>query len=114
MEMWQTVAIVIGGILALCGAISTIGGAVEKVAKVVKVAKAPNDEKDRRLEAVEKDIEDIKGFLDNDKKSIESLREGNRVTQQALLALLAHGIDGNNQKQMIEAKKELESYLINR
>ena len=114
MDAWQAAVMVIGGVLAFCGAISTVGGAVEKVAKVVKAAKAPNDEQDRRLEAVEKDIEDIKGFLDNDKKSIESLREGNRVTQQALLALLAHGIDGNNQKQMIEAKKELESYLINR
>ena len=114
MESWQTVVVIIGGVLALCGAISTIGGAVEKVAKVVKVAKAPNAEQDRRLEAVEKEIVDIKGFLDNDKKSIESLKEGNRVTQQALLALLAHGIDGNNQKQMIEAKKDLEQYLINR
>lgn len=114
MESWQTVMIIVGGVLALCGAISTIGGAVEKVAKVVKVAKAPNAEQDRRLEAVEKDIVDIKGFLDNDKKSIESLKEGNRVTQKALLALLAHGIDGNNQKQMKDAKEDLEQYLINR
>lgn len=114
MELWQTVMLVIGGILALCGAISTIGGAVEKLAKVVKAAKAPNDEQDRRLEAVEKDIVDIKGFLAKDKKRIDSLEEGNRVTQKALLALLAHGIDGNNQKQMVDAKNELEQYLINR
>jgi hypothetical protein len=114
MEAWQTFVVVIGGILAFCGAISTIGGAVEKVAKMVKVAKAPNDEQDRRLGAVEKEITDIKGFLAKDKKRIDTLEEGNRVTQRALLALLAHGIDGNNQKQMMEAKKELESHLINR
>ena len=114
MDAWQTIALVIGGVLAFCGAISTIGGAVEKVAKVVKAAKAPNDEQDRRIGAVEKEIVDIKGFLAKDKKRIDSLEEGNRVTQRALLALLAHGIDGNNQKQMMEAKKELESHLINR
>ena len=114
MEMWQTAAVVIGGILALCGAIATIGGAVEKVAKVVKAAKAPNDEQDRRLASAEKEIADIKGFLANDKKRIDTLENGNRVTQRALLALLAHGIDGNNQKQMEDAKKELESHLINR
>lgn len=114
MELWQTIAVVIGGILALCGAISTIGGAVEKVAKVVKAAKAPNDEQDRRLTAAEKEIVDIKGFLANDKKRIDSLEDGNRVTQRALLALLGHGLDGNNQKQMAEAKAELESHLINR
>lgn len=114
MDAWQIIALVIGGVLAFCGAISTIGGAVEKVAKVVKAAKAPNDEQDRRIGAVEKEIVDIKGFLAKDKKRIDSLEEGNRVTQRALLALLAHGIDGNNQKQMMEAKKELESHLINR
>ena len=114
MDAWQIIALVIGGVLAFCGAISTIGGAVEKVAKVVKAAKAPNDEQDRRIGAVEKEIMDIKGFLAKDKKRIDSLEEGNRVTQRALLALLAHGIDGNNQKQMMEAKKELESHLINR
>lgn len=114
MDAWQIIALVIGGVLAFCGAISTIGGAVEKVAKVVKAAKAPNDEQDRRIGAVEKEIVDIKGFLAKDKKRIDSLEEGNRVTQRALLALLAHGIDGNNQKQMEEAKKELESHLINR
>lgn len=114
METWQTAAVVVGGILALCGAISTIGGAVEKVSKVVKAAKAPNDEQDRRLTAAEKEIVDIKGFLANDKKRIDSLEDGNRVTQRALLALLGHGLDGNNQKQMAEAKAELESHLINR
>lgn len=114
MDAWQTIAVVIGCVLALCGTISTIGGAVEKVAKVVKAAKAPNDEQDRRLGIVEKEIVDIKSFLANDKKRIDSLEEGNRVTQRALIALLGHGLDGNNQKQMEDAKKALESYLINR
>ena len=114
MDTWQTIAVAIGCVLAFCGAISTVGGAVEKVAKVVKAAKAPNDEQDRRLGIVEKEIVDIKGFLANDKKRIDSLEEGNRVTQRALIALLGHGLDGNNQKQMEDAKKELESYLINR
>jgi hypothetical protein len=113
-DAWQTIAVVIGCVLALCGPISTIGGAVEKVAKVVKAAKAPNDEQDRRLGIVEKEIVDIKSFLANDKKRIDSLEEGNRVTQRALIALLGHGLDGNNQKQMEDAKKALESYLINR
>jgi len=34
------------------------------------------------------------------------------VTQRALLALLAHGIDGNHLPQMEEAKQELELHLI--
>lgn len=101
-------------VLAAASAIVLLSNAAEKIAKVVKAAKAPNEEQDRRLTAAEKDIADIKGFLANDKKRLDSLEEGNRVTQRALIALLGHGLDGNNQKEMATAKADLESYLINR
>ena len=101
-------------VLAAASAVVLLSNAAEKIAKAVKAAKAPNEEQDRRLTAAEKDIESIKGFLANDKKRLDSLEEGNRVTQRALIALLGHGLDGNNQKEMATAKADLESYLINR
>ena len=101
-------------VLAAASAIVLLSNAAEKIAKAVKAAKAPNEAQDRRLTAAEKDIADIKGFLANDKKRLDSLEEGNRVTQRALIALLGHGLDGNNQKEMATAKADLESYLINR
>lgn len=110
----EIAGLIVGGLLALAGAVTTLGSAAEKIAKVIRAAKAPNDEQDRRISTAEKDIRDIKGFIANDKKRLDALEGGNRVTQRALLALLGHGLDGNNQKQMKEAKEELESYLINR
>ena len=110
----EIIAFVVGGVLALAGAITTLVSAGEKIAKVIRSAKAPNDEKDRRIAAAEKDIVDIKGFLAKDNKRLDTLEDGNRVTQRAILALLGHGLDGNNQKQMKEAKDNLEQYLINR
>jgi len=110
----EIAGIVVGGLLALAGAITTLGSAAEKIAKVVRAAKAPNDEQDRRISTAEKDIIDIKGFLANDKKRLDTLEDGNRVTQRAILALLGHGLDGNNQKEMKDAKAALESHLINR
>ena len=101
-------------VLAAASAIVLLSNAAEKIAKAVKAAEAPNEEQDRRLTEAEKDIRDIKGFLANDKKRLDSLEEGNRVTQRALIALLGHGLDGNNQKEMATAKADLESYLINR
>lgn len=101
-------------VLAAASAVVLLSNAAEKIAKAVKAAKAPNEAQDRRLTAAEKDIADIKGFLANDKKRLDSLEEGNRVTQRALIALLGHGLDGNNQKEMATAKADLESYLINR
>lgn len=110
----EIIGIVVGGLLALAGAVTTLGSAAEKIAKVIRAARAPNDEQDRRITDAEKGIKELRGFLDNDKKRLDALEGGNRVTQRALLALLGHGLDGNNQKQMKDAKEEIESYLINR
>lgn len=110
----ENATLIFGGLLALCGVVSAVGGAVSYIAKAIKAARSPNAEQDKRLEKIEKDLERVHGFLDNDKKRLDKLEEGNRVTQRALLALLGHGIDGNNQKQMLAAKEDLESHLINR
>lgn len=99
--------------LALCGAVNTVASAVEKIVKAVKAAKAPNNEQNERLAALEEWRKDVDGKLNNDKQALEEIHEGTRVTQRALLALLAHGIDGNNVERMEKAKEELENLLIN-
>lgn len=114
MNPYAIAGIVVGGILALCGAITTIGGAVEKLAKVVKAARAPNVEQNVRLEDLDSRLTDVERKLENDKTHLDNIDAGNRVTQLALLALLDHGIDGNNIDQMQHAKEELQNHLINR
>ena len=99
-------------VLAVAGAISTLGGAANWVVKFVQVLKAPNAEQDKRLESLEKHMSEVDTYLAADKNRLDSIDESTRVTQRALLALLAHGIDGNHQKQMEDAKVELELYLI--
>ena len=108
------VVLVIGGLLALAGFINTVGAAVEKVAKAVKAAKAPNVEQNDRLDALEKWREDVDRQMVKSEQHFRSLDDGNRVTQLALLALLDHGLDGNNITQMQHAKEELQNHLINR
>ena len=102
----------IATILAVAGAISTIGGAANWIVKMISAVKAPNAEQDKRLEKLEKHMEEVDTFLANDNKRLDGIDESTRVTQRALLALLAHGIDGNHQSQMEDAKKELEFHLI--
>ena len=99
-------------LLAAAGAISALGGAANWLVKLVRALKAPNAEQDRRLQSLEKHMQEVDAFLANDKKRLDAMDESNRVTQRALLALLAHGIDGNHQSQMEDAKKELELHLI--
>lgn len=106
-EIWAT-------ILAFASAFVLFSNAAEKAAKAWRTAKAPNARQDERLDKVEKHLEEIDGFLAVDKKRLDSIEEGNRATQRALLALLDHGIDGNNITQMQEAKTALQNHLINR
>ena len=108
----EKIALIVAGILAVAGAISTLGGAANWLVKLVQVIKAPNAEQDKRLSDLEKHMEEVDGYLARDKERLDNIDESTRVTQRALLALLAHGIDGNHQKQMEEAKEELELHLI--
>lgn len=111
---WEVCVLLVGIALALAGAVNTVGSAAEKIAKVWKAAKAPNAAQDDRLDVLEEDMRQVKVYLANDKKHLDRLDEGNRVTQRALLALLAHGLDGNNVEQMEKAKAALEDHLISR
>ena len=101
-------------ILAGASALVLLSNAAEKIGKAIQLAKAPNVEQDKRLDQMEKHLEEVDAFLDKDKKRLDSIEEGNRATQRALLALLDHGIDGNNIGQMQKAKEELQEHLISR
>lgn len=103
-----------GAILALSGFITSIGNAIEKVVRWVKASKAPADNMDDRIKALEEWQKTVNRKLDNDQQHFEAIDASNRVTQVALLALLDHGIDGNNIDQMQHAKDELQTHLINR
>ena len=110
----QVAALAVGLLLAAAGAVNTLGSAGEKIVKIWRAAKAPNDQQDDRLEKLEARMDKVENMLGNDNKRFENMDSSNRVTQQALLALLDHGIDGNNIEQMQHAKEALQTHLINR
>lgn len=105
--VWATV-------LAIASAIVLLSNAAEKIIKAVKAAKAPNDQQNQRLDALEKWRCEVDRKLLNDNNHLNTIDDGARVTQRALIALLDHGIDGNNIKQMQDAKEALQDHLINR
>lgn len=109
----EIITLVIGGILAFAGAVSTVGGAIEKIAKAVRAAKAPEQAQNAEIDDIKLRLDKIETKLENDKKQIADSKECNHVLTQGMLALLEHGINGNNIDQMREAKKGVESYLIN-
>jgi ribulose kinase len=104
----------IGGVLAIAGGISTLGNAANWLVKLVAVFKAPNAEQDKQLAELQEWRRGVDAKLDNDNRRLNRSEDNERITQRALLALLAHGIDGNHQEQMEKAKNELEEHLISK
>ena len=100
--------------LALASAIVLLSTAAEKIVQAFRAAKAPGAKQDERIAALEEWKKRVDNKLDRDNARLSSIEEGNRASQRALLALLDHGIDGNNVEQMQHAKEALQNHLINR
>lgn len=100
-------------VLAVAGFISAVCAAGNWIVKVVAALKAPNAKQDEDIAELKEWRKSVDEKLNNDNDRLNKIRESDRITQQALLALLAHGIDGNHQKQMEEAKDALQHHLIN-
>lgn len=100
-------------ILAACQAVNTIGAAVERFAKLRQAAAAPNVEQNRRLDKLESWRRDVDVKLGRDFAAFKQLEESTAVTQRALLALLGHGLHGNNVDEMAASEQELKTYLTN-
>lgn len=107
MESWTL-------LLSGASAVVLLWSAVKAGVEIIKAAKAPNDKQNERLEVLETWKKEVDNKLLNDNKRLETIADDNRVTQRALLALLNHGIDGNNIKQMQDAKDDLQAHLINK
>jgi hypothetical protein len=108
----ETLLIIIGTIvLGLPSAINNIGNAIEKIAKAKKAVEAPNVAQDERIADHEQRIQTLERDRDNDKRELEAIREYNRISALAQIALLDHGLDGNNIKPMQDAKDELNHWL---
>ena len=125
-----TPAELVGFITAIGGAIVTIGAVVTIIFKLVNRLKAPEDKQNERLDALEKNYEilseDLKEqkrqrdetitqfmqYFTNDDNRFKAIERSNKVTQNALLALLKHALNGNDLDALKDAEKSLEAYLI--
>ena len=117
-ELWSVV-------LAVCGAIITISGAIAVIVNCVRKAKEPNKRQDERIEALELSIKHINDRLErNDSHFIsdaermsnleKEVKTTNKVIIESLQALTSHAIDGNNVEQLKNAKRALDDYLIDK
>ena len=106
-QFWTTV-------LGVASAVCLLYNAGKAIDNVFRAFKAPNAEQDKRLANLEKRMATVEKNLTEDFRRFKELGDGNRITQRALLALLGHGLDGNNIDEMRHAKEELQNHLIDK
>lgn len=101
-------------ILSLCGAVITIDKVVDIAIKFK--GRATNDTKHLadKVQKLESDVEKIHGFLDRDKQRLDANDRGMSVLQKSILALIDNAIDGSDKSPLLDAKKDLNNYLIER
>lgn len=104
----------IGIFLGACGVITAAAGAVAVIYSLIVKAKTPNRMQNERLDKHEEWLKKHDALLDNDNRRLNELEKSSNLTIKALLALLKHGIDGNDIESMRKVKEELAEYLIDR
>lgn len=102
---WEKISVVLAAIVL-------IGNAAEKIVKAYKAARAPGDEIREELAELQEWRKGVDRKLGSDQKELKGMHDAHQAIFQALLALLDHGIDGNNITQMENAKTEVRNHLI--
>lgn len=108
-------------LIALASALVVISTACGVIVNLINKAREPETKQNARIKALEDRadkfdgiVEKFQGFFANDDKRLKAIDEGNKITQQGLLALLKHALNGNDTEALKIAEKNLEEYLINK
>lgn len=96
---------------AVCGFIASIGAAVAIIAKFITKIKAPEQEQNRRIKALEDEVKELKAQLNYGDSRFNEIEKADRVILQALQALLADSLGADATKALNDAKDELDKYL---
>ncbi len=99
-------------VLLVINVINAIFGIVDR-------SKRPEQRQNDEIAGIKLEVSEIKRklekfdeYFDNDDNRIKTLEAGNRVTQQMLLALARHSIDGNHIDELQKASDKLNYYLV--
>lgn len=107
-------------VLAVCGVIIAVGGAVGYLYRWMKIATKPIDDLkaeykslSAKVVVLEQQVRSYEKGKEQIEQQMSKMDEGNRVTQKALLALLSY-IDGSDKTGLGDAKKALTDYLFDK
>lgn len=99
------------GILAIAGFITSVTAAVKIIGDVIKKAKEPDELQNKRIEAVEKHVEEIDERIEALEKQQNRAEEVWVLYMQALFDLINHELDGNHVDQLRKTRDEMQKFI---
>lgn len=102
--------------LTICSAIVTISSAATAIIVWVTKAKAPSVKLNDRVNTLERRVEKIEQHQHNDNERLKAQDDANRITQQALLAIMNYLINGTeaDKEKLVAMRDKLQEFLIER
>ena len=115
----QALIWVLGILGSVCAAAITLDKVLDIIHKYLKKAKEPDAEQDKRLDEMDKRISAIEqgqlqhgAALTRDLGRFNEIGEVNRLTLEAVRALLEAQLTGNNVAAMQKSKAKIDNYLM--
>lgn len=115
----QAIIWVFGILGSVCAAAITLDKVLDIIHKYIKKAKEPDAEQDKRLDEMDRRIGALEqgqlqhgAALTRDLERFTEIDEVNRLTLEAVRALLESQLTGNNVAAMQASKEKIDNYLM--
>lgn len=119
MELYEALKVLAAALVAVFGFVSALDKVLDIIHKYVKKAKAPDDAQNKRLDEMDKRLQTLEtGYaqhslaLGRDLSRFGEIDEVNRLTLEAVRALLEAQLTGNNVPAMQASKEKIDNYLM--
>lgn len=115
--MGNEVVITVEGLLWICGAIISIGGASAIISKWIAPVRTLKKDVDNKVgreefETLKQSVETLRGYQLSDHKELQKVEVGIEKICKCTLAITDHELTGNSVDKLREAKDEMQDYLI--
>lgn len=104
----------ITSLLAFCGAISVVGGAIAMIYKAYKQYRKPSDDNSHKLAEHDKRLEDLEEKVIKDYDSINEIREAVSLLCQGMIDLIDNRLTNNNMDGLKKTKGDMIKYLASK
>lgn len=115
----QALLWVLGVVGSVCAGAVTLDKVLDIIHKYIKKAQAPDDAQNKRLDEMDKRLQTLEtGYaqhslaLGRDLSRFGEIDEVNRLTLEAVRALLEAQLTGNNVAAMQASKEKIDNYLM--